>query len=65
MYRQAVCAVEGLWKWRLYEYLKTNNQILFDELINKSVQFLSVKEDKRPLGLNMKNLFMKMSSLIN
>ena len=44
-YRQAVCAVEGLWKWRLYEFLKTNNHKLFDELINKCVQFLSVKEE--------------------
>ena len=50
--RQAVCVAEGLWKWRIYEYLKTNEQILFDELINKSIQFLSIKDDKRPLGLN-------------
>ena len=58
-YRQAVCAVEGLWKWRLYEFLKTNNHQLFDELINKSVQFLSVKEDKRPLDCDIKNLSMR------
>jgi len=50
-YRQAICATEGLWKWRMYEYLKTDDHKLFDELINKSIQFLSVKEDKRPFRL--------------
>ena len=63
-YRQAVCAVEGLWKWRLYEFLKTNNHQLFDELINKSVQFLSVKEDKRPFRLRHEKLIYENESLI-
>ena len=63
-YRQAVCAVEGLWKWRLYEFLKTNNHQLFDELINKSVQFLSVKEDKRPFRLRHKKLIYENEPLL-
>lgn len=49
--REAVCAAEGLWKWRLFEYLKTNDHKLFNQLINKSVQFLAVREDKRPFRL--------------
>ena len=64
-YRQAVCAVEGLWKWRLYEFLKTNNHQLFDELINKSVQFLSVKEDKRPFRLRHEKLIYENESFVN
>tara|TARA_B100000886_G_scaffold269403_1_gene193455 strand:- start:700 stop:2727 length:2028 start_codon:yes stop_codon:yes gene_type:complete len=63
-YRQAVCAVEGLWKWRLYEFLKTNDHQLFDELINKSVQFLSVKEDKRPFRLRHEKLISENESLL-
>tara|TARA_B100001741_G_scaffold311815_2_gene313741 strand:- start:2321 stop:4348 length:2028 start_codon:yes stop_codon:yes gene_type:complete len=63
-FRQAVCAVEGLWKWRLYEFLKTNNHQLFDELINKSVQFLSVKEDKRPFRLRHKKIIYENEPLI-
>ena len=63
-FRQAVCAVEGLWKWRLYEFLKTNNHQLFDELINKSVQFLSVKEDKRPFRLRHEKLIYENEPLI-
>ena len=38
---------EGLWQWRLQEYASNENQVAFDELISKLVQFLSSKEDKR------------------
>ena len=54
--RTGVCFVEGLWKWRLYEYATNQNHQYFDELINKSIQFLSVKTDQRPLRLKYNNL---------
>ncbi len=38
---------EGLWRWRLENYKATSDFAPFDELITKTVQFLSVKEDKR------------------
>jgi hypothetical protein len=38
---------EGLWQWRLFEYSRNQSTVLFDELILKSVQFLSSKEDRR------------------
>ncbi|MBN8703251.1 MAG: hypothetical protein J0M08_09300 [Bacteroidetes bacterium] len=37
---------EGLWRWKLREYADRNNSNLFNELIQKFVQYLSVKEDK-------------------
>ncbi len=43
----AVLAGEGLWKWRLFDHLQHGNQAILDELIRKTVQFLSLKEDKR------------------
>ena len=63
-YRQAICAVEGLWKWRLYEFLETSDHKLFDELINKSIQFLSVIEDKRPFRLRHEKIIYENESLI-
>ena len=48
----------------MYEYLKTNNHHLFDELINKSVQFLSVKEDKRPFRLRHEKLIYENEPLL-
>jgi hypothetical protein len=45
--RTAVLCGEGIWKWPLIEYKVKGNQIIFDDLMNKSIQFLSVKADKR------------------
>lgn len=43
---------EGIWKWRMHDYLLNKNQDATNELINKTVQYLSVKTDKRPFRIN-------------
>lgn len=49
---------EGLWKWSLFDFLQHQNHEIFDELIGKTVQYLSVKEDKRKFRVNQdKNIF--------
>ncbi|MDB5281231.1 MAG: hypothetical protein JWO06_306 [Bacteroidota bacterium] len=49
---------EGLWRWRFYDYMLNKNQDATNELINKTVQYLSVKNDKRPFRVNLqKNVF--------
>ena len=45
--KTGVLAAEGLWKWRLFDFLQHENHDLFDELTSKVVQFLSLKDDKR------------------
>lgn len=47
----AICG-EGLWRWRLYDYLINKNHDATNELINKTVQYLAVKSDKRPFRVN-------------
>lgn len=42
----AVTCGEGLWKWRLRDFAEHNNHEIFNELVNKTIQYLSVKEDK-------------------
>lgn len=37
---------DGLWRWRLRDFADHDNHQLFDELIHKTVQYLSVKSDK-------------------
>ncbi len=37
---------DGLWRWRLRDYEDHGNHDLFNELISKTVQYLSVKADK-------------------
>lgn len=53
-----VLAAEGIWKWRLFDFLQNNNHEQFDQLIGKSVQYLSLKEDKRRFRVNLdQNVF--------
>lgn len=49
---------EGLWKWRLSDYL--NNQVHnnFDGILAKIIQYLSVIEDKRRLQVSLPNRIM-------
>jgi hypothetical protein len=37
---------DGLWEWKLRDYADHGNHNLFNELISKTVQYLSVKADK-------------------
>jgi len=37
---------DGLWRWKMINYLEKENFNAFNELISKSVQYLSVKSDK-------------------
>lgn len=43
---------EGIWKWHMHDYLLNKNQDATNELINKTVQYLSVKTDKRPFRVS-------------
>ncbi len=47
--KTAVLAGEGIWAWRIEEYDLNENHDFFDEFINKVIQFLTTKEDKRKL----------------
>ncbi|MEO1050378.1 MAG: hypothetical protein AAFX87_07120 [Bacteroidota bacterium] len=45
--KRAVMMGEGIWRWRLNEYARTDDNKHFNELMVKIVQYLSSKEDKR------------------
>ncbi len=47
--KTAVLAGEGLWLWRLEEFALTDKQEVVDELMQKVIQLISVKEDRRKL----------------
>ncbi len=49
---------EGVWRWRLFDYLQNQDHERFNELIGKIVQYLSLKEDKRRFRISLsKNIF--------
>lgn len=48
---------EGIWRWRLADFAEHGNCNIFNELINKSVQYLSAKTNKSLFRIFSKNLF--------
>ncbi len=53
-----ILSAEGVWKWRLFDFLQHQNASLFDGMIGKTAQYLTVKEDKRKFRVTMsKNVF--------
>ena len=56
--RSGLILGSGLWRWKLTDYAQNGDNVLFNELISKLVQFLSSKEDKRKFKLYpLKNEF--------
>ncbi len=54
----AVLAAEGLWRWRLFDYLQHQNHNIFEELIGKNFQYATLKSDKRRFRISpSKNIF--------
>jgi hypothetical protein len=45
--KTAVLAGEGIWQWRQEEFAQTSKQEVVDNLFQKLIQVLSVKEDRR------------------
>jgi len=45
--RMMVLGAEGIWRWRLYNYLETKTWDQVENFLEKSIQYLSTKEDKR------------------
>jgi len=43
-----VLSAQDLWRWRLNEYQRNGNHDVFDGLISATVQYLALREDKRP-----------------
>jgi len=62
--KSVVLGGEGLWRWRLADYNSNGNHELSNELILKTVQFLSVKDDKSPFKINFKNAFKENEAVI-
>ncbi|MBI5218095.1 MAG: hypothetical protein HY958_04115 [Bacteroidia bacterium] len=55
---------EGIWRWRMNNFLNHANHELFDELINKMVQFLALKVNKDNFVITNKKIVNENEPLI-
>ena len=53
--KSAAIIGEGLWMWRIHNYLNNGNFEAFDSFLNKSIQYLVAKKDKRFFRIITKN----------
>jgi len=48
---------EGIWRWRMSNYLQASNHEAFDQMMNKIVQYLALKVNKEKFIVNHKNIY--------
>ncbi len=61
--RTGVVLGTGIWKWRIKAYMLTGSHEAFNELVNKIVQFLSLREDKRRFRVNTRESYPENESI--
>lgn len=62
--KYAVTFGEGIWRWRMYNYIKEENYRMVDELIQKTVKYLVVREDKSRFRIDTRSRFAEFENVI-
>jgi len=57
-------AGEGLWRWRLYDYLQNKSHDAFNELVSRVVQYMAVKADKKQFRVTLQRSAVSGSSQV-
>lgn len=55
---------EGIWRWRMKDYINNQNFNSFDQIILKSIQYLSAKEDKKRFKVFTKPSYLENEEVI-
>ncbi len=56
---------EGIWKWKYFDHLENSNNEVISQLLRKTFQFLTVKNDKRKLRVETsKKLYKENESIL-
>lgn len=56
-FKYGVIYGEGIWKWKLTEYARTQSFTAFDELFSKTGQYLMVKQNTEPFRVTLPKNF--------
>lgn len=55
---------EGIWKWRLYDYLLNQNHDQFDELTSQLVQYLALRENEDNFMIQFEPVYSEVEEVI-
>lgn len=55
--KTGIIAGEGLWRWRIYDYRENKQHQLYNDIVNKLVQYLALQLKKERFVLSTKNVF--------
>lgn len=62
--KNAILFGEGIWRWRMQEFVINATHDATNELINKTVQFLAIKDDKSKFRILLNKSFFENEELI-
>lgn len=55
---------EGIWRWRLYNYVMTDSHNEFNELIDKTVQYLALRDNEDNFIIDFKPIYQETEPII-
>ncbi len=55
--RISIISGEGIWRWRIYDYMQNSSHTNFDNLIIKVFQYLTAQTDKSRFRVNWNNFY--------
>ncbi len=62
--RIGVIMGEGIWRWRLYDQMRNNSTLNFEEFFSKLITYLAVKDNKDPFRINIENEYTESDEII-
>ena len=54
---------DGIWRWRLYNFQNNGNHDAFNELVHKSIQYLSLKGNEDNFNVNYPSIFQETDNI--
>lgn len=62
--RTGIITGEGIWRWRLNNFLRNGNHMAFDEMLSRMVQYLALQEDRSRFRVQADNLVYENESVL-
>ena len=63
-HKMGVVFGEGVWKWRLYNYLSNENHDSFNELIGKLIQYLALRDNEDNFMVNFQPVYQETEPVV-